>query len=115
MNIPVEVKPTLWGVVGGAIALAIVGFTWGGWVTGSTAEASATQRANSAVVSALAPICADKFKNTAEAATNLTALKKIDSWAQGDYVEKGGWAALPGNPPGQVSAVAKACATLLSA
>jgi hypothetical protein len=116
MNIPVETKPAIWGVVGGAVLSAIVGFTWGGWVTGSTAEASATQRANSAVVAALAPVCADRFKNTAESASNLTALKKIDSWQQGDYVEKGGWAGLPGsNSPAQVTAVAKACATLLTA
>jgi len=116
MKIPVETKPAIWGVVGGAVALAIVGFTWGGWVTGGTAESSATQRANTAVVAALAPICADRFKNTAEAASNLTALKKIDSWQQGDYVEKGGWAGSPGsNPPAQVTAVAKACATLLTA
>jgi hypothetical protein len=42
-------------------------------------------------------------------------MKKVDSWAQGEYVEKGGWATVPGeNPPEQVSAVAKACAQLLS-
>lgn len=116
MNIPVEAKPAMWGVVGGAILAAIIGFTWGGWVTGGTAAASATQRADSAVIAALAPICADRFKNTTDAASNLTALKKIDSWSQGDYVEKGGWAGLPGSiPPAQVTAVAKACATLLAA
>lgn len=49
MKIPVETKPVLWGVVGGAIALAIVGFKWGGWVTGGAAEADATQRTNAAV------------------------------------------------------------------
>jgi alpha/beta superfamily hydrolase len=114
MNVPVETKPAIWGFVGGAVVAAIVGFTWGGWVTGSTAEASAAQRANSAVVAALAPVCADRFRSTADAASNLAALKKIDSWQQGDYVEKGGWAGVPGsNPPAQVAAVAKACATLL--
>lgn len=88
----------------------------GWWVTGGTAEANATQRADSAVVAALAPACADKFKNTIDAAANLMALKKIDSWSQGEYVEKGGWAALPGSTaPAQISAVAKACATLLTA
>jgi hypothetical protein len=28
MNIPVETKPALWGMAGGAIAAAIIGFTW---------------------------------------------------------------------------------------
>jgi len=94
--------------------LAIAGFTWGGWVTGGKAEAAAQQRANSAVVAALAPVCVEKFQHTADVAANLTALKKVDSWSQGEFVEKGGWATLPGsNPPEQVSAVAKACALLL--
>ncbi len=116
MNIPVETKPLMWGVVVGAIALAIVGFTWGGWVTGGTAEANAAQRADSAVVAALAPMCVARFNGTADVAANLIALKKIDSWSQGEYVEKGGWATLPGaNLPAQVSAIAKACATLLVA
>ena len=94
--------------------MAIAGFTWGGWVTGGKAEAAAQQRANSAVVAALAPVCVEKFQHTADVAANLTALKKVDSWSQGEFVEKGGWATLPGsNPPEQVSAVAKACALLL--
>jgi hypothetical protein len=115
MKIPVETKPALWGVAGGAVALAIVGFTWGGWVTGSKAEADATQRADSAVVVALAPVCVEQFKHAADAGANLAALKKVDSWSQGDFVEKGGWATLPGsNSPQQVSEVAKACASLLT-
>jgi alpha/beta superfamily hydrolase len=115
MKIPVETKPALWGAVGGAIALAIAGFTWGGWVTGGRAEADATQRANSAVVVALAPVCVEKFKHAADAPANLIALKKADSWAQADFVEKGGWAMVYGtNPPEQLSAVARACASLLT-
>jgi GTP cyclohydrolase I-like protein len=45
MQIPAEVKPACWGAVGGAVALAIVGFMWGGWVTGGKAEARANERA----------------------------------------------------------------------
>ena len=115
MKIPVETKPALWGAAGGAVAMAIVGFTWGGWVTGGRAEADATQRADAAVVVALAPVCVDKFQHTADVAANLAALKKVDSWSQGEFVEKGGWATVAGsNVPGQVSAVAKACALLLA-
>jgi hypothetical protein len=115
MKLPVETKPLLWGAVGGAVALAIVGFNWGGWVTGGTAEADATKRAHAAVVVALAPVCVDKFEHTANAPANRAAFKKLESWAQGEYVEKGGWAAVPGaNPPEQESAVARACALLLA-
>ncbi len=115
MKIPVQIKPALWGAVGGAIVLAIVGFSWGGWVSGGKAEADATQRANAAVVVALAPVCVERFQQTADVAANLAAFKKVDSWSQGDFVEKGGWATMPGSKsPDQVSAVAKACALLLA-
>ena len=94
--------------------MAIVGFNWGGWVTGGKAESDATNRANLAVVVALAPVCVEKFQGTAEASANMVALKKVESWSQGEFVEKGGWATVAGsNPPGQVAAVAKACASLL--
>jgi len=115
MKIPVEMKPALWGVAGGAVASVIIGFSWGGWVTGGKADVASLERANAAVVAALAPVCVDKFQHTAEVSVNLAALKKIDSWAQGEFVEKGGWATVPGtNPPDQLSAVAKACALLLA-
>jgi hypothetical protein len=115
MKFPIETKPALWGVAGGAIAAAVIGFSWGGWVTGGKAEATAVQRVNDAVVVALAPVCVEKFQRAGDARANLTALKKIDSWSQGEFVEKGGWATGPGkDSPAQVSAVAKACATLLT-
>jgi hypothetical protein len=53
------VKPAVWGAVAGAIALAVVGFSQLGWTLGSTAEKMATQRAETAVVAALAPICVE--------------------------------------------------------
>jgi alpha/beta superfamily hydrolase len=115
MKLPVQMKPVLWGITGGAIALAIVGFTWGGWVTGSKAETAASQRATAAVVAVLAPVCAEKFKLASDASANLVELKKVDSWSQGEFIEKGGWAKIAGsNPPEQVTAVAKACALLLA-
>jgi alpha/beta superfamily hydrolase len=115
LNIPVETKPFLWGLVGGAIALAVAGFSWGGWVTSGKVESIASQRANEAVVAALAPVCVESFKGAPDAAANLTALKKVDSWSQGEFVEKGGWVKIPGaNAPDRVSAVAKACASLLA-
>lgn len=115
MNFPVETKPAVWGVIGGAIAATIAGFSWGGWVTGGKAETEATTRANAAVVAALAPVCVERFRRAADVSVNLAALKKVDSWSQADFVEKGGWAVAPGSKPyDQVTAVARACAVLLS-
>src|ERR1700758_450295 len=107
------VRPALWGAAAGAIALAIVGFSWGGWVTGRTAETLAKNSAATAVVAALTPICVEKFRQAADASANLTEMKKATySWEQGRFVEKGGWATMPGSTEPN-SAVAKACAESL--
>ena len=107
------VRPALWGAVAGAIALAIVGFSWGGWVTGGSAETLATNRAATAVVAALTPICVEKFRQAADASANLVEMKKATyAWDQSKFVEKGGWATMPGSIAPN-SAVAKACAESL--
>ena len=107
-----DYKSVIWGAVGGAVALAIVGFSYGGWVTAGSAEQMAQQRSNAAVAAALAPVCADQFRQHAEAVANLAALKKVNSWRQGDYIEKGGWATMPGSTSPN-SAVARSCADML--
>lgn len=43
----------LWGAAAGAAALAVVGFSWGGWVTGGNAEAMTLKRSQAAVVAVL--------------------------------------------------------------
>jgi hypothetical protein len=113
MEFPSETKPALWGAAGGAILLAIVGFTWGGWMTTSAANKLADQRADTAVVAILTPICVEKFQQNGEAIANLAALKKISStWEQGNFVEKGGWATRPGaSSPDYI--LARACAEKL--
>jgi hypothetical protein len=114
MNIPVETKPALWGVVGGAIALAIIGFSWGGWVTAGTADSTTKAQVDTAVVGALAPVCADRFQHAGDASSNLTTLRKLDYSAQSDFIEKGGWAGLPGaKATDRLTEVARACAVLL--
>jgi pimeloyl-ACP methyl ester carboxylesterase len=117
MDISKETKATarsaLWGAAAGAIALAIVGFSWGGWVTGGTAETLAKNRAATAVVAALTPICVERFRQAADASANLVEMKKATyAWDQSKYVEKGGWATMPGSTEPN-SAVAKACAESL--
>ena len=115
MNIPIETKPALWGAAAGAVALAIVGFNWGGWVTGGTAQAAAAISVDAAVVAALAPVCVAKFRRDAAVDANLTALKEVDSWAQGDFIEKGGWATvLDSKVVAQRSSVARTCGEILT-
>jgi hypothetical protein len=112
---PVETKPFLWGAAAGAVALAIAGFSWGGWVTGTTAERLAGARADAATVAALAPICVTQFQTSARAGANLAALKQAQSWEQAEYVSKGGWATMPGSKVEPSREVAAACAAALTA
>ena len=91
----------------------VIGFSWGGWITGGTAIKLADERANNAVVAALTPICVEKFLQNGDAKANLAVLQKISSnWEQGQYLEKGGWATQPGATSPDYH-LARACAEKL--
>ena len=90
MQVPASVKPAIWGAIGGAIAAIIIGFSWGGWVTGGTAGSMATTSAQDATVLALAPLCVVKAEQQPE---QLVLLKKESSWNRGAFVIKAGWVA----------------------
>lgn len=113
-RLPENTSPFLWGAAAGAVALAVVGFNWGGWVTGNSADKLAEQRAEAALVSALAPICVEQFQQSADATASLAALKEVTSWKQGQYVGDGGWATMPGSTDEPNHMVAKACADALT-
>ena len=103
----------LQGITIGAVASMVIGFSWGGWMTGGTANKLAAERADTAVVAVLTPICIEKFLQSGNAKANLTVLQKISTnWEQGDYLEKGGWATRPGaTSPDYL--LARACAAKL--
>jgi hypothetical protein len=108
-----KIESILWGAVGGAAALAAIGFIFGGWVTGGKAAEMAQQRADKAVIAVLTPICVDKFRHAQNADANLGKLNAISySWEKGTYVSQGGWATMPGMTEPN-SAVAQACAEML--
>jgi hypothetical protein len=116
MNIPKaspSLKSTLWGAAGGAIVVAVLGFTFGGWMTAGTAERTAEQRAATAVVAALAPICVSQFQLAADAAVKREELMKISFYDRDSFVEKAGWATMPGSAAPDAK-VAEACAELIS-
>ena len=108
-----SLKRLLQGAAVGVLASLVIGFGWGGWMLGSTAKTLADSAADSAVVAAIAPICVDQFQRSAAAANNLTELKKANVWEQATFVEKGGWAMMPGSKAVD-SGVPQACAAILS-
>ena len=114
INIPVWIKPGMWGGIIGAAVIAVVGFSAGWVVTGGSARKMADQQGEKAVIAALTPICVAQFKGqTPEVrTTQLAALKGESSWQRGDYVEKQGWATMPGGKEAEDD-VADACAAEL--
>src|SRR5438034_1260999 len=84
------------GAIAGFLATVVVGFNWGGWTLESSANLLAEKRASSALVTVLAPMCADKFRQAPDATANMVELKKVSSWMQDTFIEKGGWATFGG-------------------
>ena len=109
MQTPEWLKPGLYGAVCGAVALAVVGFSWGGWVTGGTAATIAEARSRTDLVTALTTICVDQSKRDPLLAERVAALKSTASYSRGDLIMKHGWATMPGSTEGN-RPVANACA-----
>ena len=106
------IKPIVWALVVSAILTMIVGFAFGGWVTGGTAQTMAKEMADEAVIDRLAPICVTQFNQDPEKDKKLQELKEISSYQRGDYIEKQGWATMPGEKEPD-SNVANECAKQL--
>jgi len=111
-----EARPTktlvFWSWVASVVLTMIIGFAWGGWVTGSTARKIATESAEELVVNRLTPMCIVQFKQDPAKDQKLKDLKATDSWKRSDFVAQQGWATMPGEEkPDQK--VADACAKLL--
>jgi pimeloyl-ACP methyl ester carboxylesterase len=113
MQIPTWTKPAIYGAVAGAVALAIVGFSWGGWVTGGTAQKMADSASIVAVAAALTPYCVERAKNDPKSAEILAELKAAQGWNRRDVVEKAGWATLFGAEKPNAD-LAKACEIALA-
>ena len=106
------IKPFVWGLVVSAILTMIIGFAFGGWVTGGTAQRMAKEMADEAVIDRLAPICVTQFNQDPEKDKKLQELKEISSYQRGDYVKKQGWATMPGEKEPD-SEIANECAKRL--
>jgi hypothetical protein len=113
MHVPPWCTPGFWGVVGGAVGIMIIGFTWGGWVLGSTAERLANDRADGAVTAILVPLCVERFMGQADAAVQLATFQNTASWQQSQVIAKGGWATATGSTDPN-TAVARVCAHQLA-
>ena len=90
-----------WACAGSVIVATIVGFSWGGWVTGGSAQEMAEDSAAQARQELAAVVCVDRFMAAPDVGDQLTALQEItSSYAQSKFVEDGGWAIIvPASSP----------------
>ena len=90
-----------WACAGSVIAATIVGFSWGGWTTGGSAQEMAEDSAAQARQELAAVVCVDRFMAAPDAGVQLTSLQEMTSpRAQGKFVEDGGWAMIvPASSP----------------
>jgi len=102
-----------WTVVTFIILTMIVGFNWGGWMTGGTAQKMAETMAKDAVVQRLAPICVAQFDQDLGKTQKLRELEAVKTYERDDYVKEQGWATMPGEEKPDAK-VADACAKLIT-
>lgn len=101
-----------WSCVACVVAAMILGFGWGGWVTGGTAARAAQEAATKARAELAATVCVDRFLRGADAGARLVSLKSTDSWKRDTFIEKGGWVTLGGTKE-PVAGAADLCAERL--
>lgn len=102
-----------WSTVAAMGGVIILGFTWGGWVTGGTAKAMAADAAKGARAQVTSAICVDRFMTASDAGPKLAALMEESSYRRGNFVVAGGWAKLPTDVISE-NDVARACAEHLA-
>ena len=103
-----------WAAAAGAVATIVVGFAWGGWVTGGGAKRMAEAAAAGSRDTLVAAVCVDRFQAGGDAQAQLAALKLLQGYSRGSFIEKGGWAVMPDK--GTVSRAATSlCADQLAA
>lgn len=72
------------GIVIGVVATMVIGFTWGGWVTGSAAKSLTSAAETSGQMSVLVPLCVVQFT----AADGAVAKIKMTPYGHDDVVRE---------------------------
>ena len=104
-----------WACAATVVATVVVGFNWGGWVTGGTALKQSDSARIVAHVELGTALCVERFGAATDAPAQLAALALLtNSTERRQFVEAGGWATMPGQTaPDRL--VATGCVTALTA
>jgi hypothetical protein len=104
-----QTRPTktivFWMMAGVIVLTIIVGFSWGGWVTGGSVE----KTTQDVITQRMASICVGQFNQDPQKEEKLIALQEANSFQRDDYVKDQGWATMPGEAEAN-SKVADLCA-----
>jgi hypothetical protein len=96
-----DYRPTkaalVWACAGTAVATIVIGFAWGGWVTGGGARSMAASAATGAHDQLVAALCVERFQAAADAPAQLQALNDAKTWDRRNFIDKGGWTVVPGS------------------
>lgn len=96
MNLPAWLKPGLYGALIGAVVVGVVGFTWGGWVTGGTANERAEAMSRDEVIASMVPVCLDMAQSDPSRADKLATIQSAATYQRREAVMNAGWATIPG-------------------
>ncbi|MHC9237011.1 hypothetical protein ACX9MO_15390 [Pseudooceanicola sp. 502str34] len=96
MTAPDWLKPGLVGTMIGAVVITIVGFSWGGWVTGGTAREQADTLAQETVTAAMVPVCLDLARSDPMRRSKIETIRDATRYRQRDALMEAGWATVPG-------------------
>jgi hypothetical protein len=96
MNTPEWLKPGIYGAVIGAVFVGVVGFTWGGWVTGGTSNDRAMAMSRDDVVASMVPVCLDMARSDPARAAKLATIRAASTYQRRDALIAAGWATMPG-------------------
>jgi hypothetical protein len=91
-----------WACAAAMVATIVVGFAWGGWVTGGTSRTMASTAADNARGELGSAICVERFKAIP------------DDYKKRQFIESGGWATMPGQSSADRLAV-QGCTAALGA
>lgn len=97
MKTPEWLKPGIYGAVIGAVMTVVAGFTWGGWVTGGSAEEMASDMSSDDVIAALTPVCVDMARTDVDRVAKLATIRAASVYKRRDAVMEAGWATVPGS------------------
>lgn len=96
MTFPEWTKPGVYGAFVGAVAISIIGFSWGGWTTAGGAQEMADNFAAEQVTLAMVPVCLGLSEVDAARVEILAALRDSSSFQRRNAMMETGWATLPG-------------------